>query len=169
MLLFRHCSRSFGDRLFMVSALILEQNWSTASRGTKYCQRSAPVIVTHSARLNAVQRSWAQLPVVEHRSRQGRLLGRVCRAGFAVGGQCVGMERSAALGPGRLPVRAVAVGGRLSGWLSHRSKRHLARSHGLASGCRRRGSRGRACRCPERWGFPLFRALVPTSPHGDRR
>jgi len=44
-----------------VRALILEQSWSTAFGGTKYCQRSAPGIVAgsaHSRPIGVVCGSW---------------------------------------------------------------------------------------------------------------
>jgi len=81
--------RSSGDRLFMACALILEQNWSTTCVGTKYCQRSAPVVVSRSAQLGASAASWtsrrrlipaAGNPVVKVGDRQQAVHGLVAGA-----------------------------------------------------------------------------------------
>jgi hypothetical protein len=60
MLVAASCCRSFSNSLFTACALMLEQNWSTGFGSTKYCQRSAPVIVTRSAQFSAVGRSSAR-------------------------------------------------------------------------------------------------------------
>src|SRR3954471_5005282 len=73
-----HCRRSLNDRLLNACVLMLEQNWSTASGGTKYCQRSAPVIVTRSTQFSAV--ACGRAPVVAVPISRPLLPG-----GFAVG------------------------------------------------------------------------------------
>jgi hypothetical protein len=98
----RLANRSCHDPLFTACALILEQNWSTASGGTKYCQRSAPGSVAgsaHFARAGAVRGSWtspSRLPT----ARDNRVVNEV-------GDGSAGRVRPVGLRCDRLPAAGI--------------------------------------------------------------